>query len=368
MLMGIPIEELEPILWGLSGVLGAVVGSFLNVCIYRIPIDGLHIGNPRGSFCPSCKSAVRWYDNIPVLAWLWLRGRCRDCSESISPRYPLVEGLTSALFLLAAYRFGGDILGADLVVPGQIDTAQILLLLGVWGWICALIVVSGIDLDHKIIPDRISIPATAAVLLVSPWNPVVGAAGTVESMTLIEAAGGGLSLVLSMLIGAVVLGGGFGRWVPNWEGQRRTLVESYLFYLIGALIGVVVASYLLGSGAEGSISIARIQSSLVGAATGAGVIYGVGKIGSIVFRKPAMGFGDVKWMGLLGATLGPLPALFAFLIACLLGSIVGIWMRLRRGASYIPFGPFLSAGALSMLLGRPELQWIWQRYLALLQG
>ncbi|NRA76018.1 MAG: prepilin peptidase, partial [Planctomycetes bacterium] len=74
--MGIPIEELEPILWGLSGVLGAVVGSFLNVCIYRIPIDGLHIGNPRGSFCPSCKSAVRWYDNIPVLAWLWLRGRC----------------------------------------------------------------------------------------------------------------------------------------------------------------------------------------------------------------------------------------------------------------------------------------------------
>ena len=368
MMMGIPVDDLEPILWGLSGVLGAVVGSFLNVCIYRIPIEGLHVTSPRGSFCPSCKSAVRFFDNIPVLAWLWLRGRCRDCSEPISPRYPLVEALSAALFLLVAYRFGGEILGADPLVPEQVELAQILLLVGVWGWVSILIVVSGIDLDHKIIPDSISIPATAAVLLVSPWNPGLPVVETRESMALVDACGGGLPLVLSLLIGAVVLGGGFQRWMPNWEGQRRTVAECYLFYLLGALIGILAAAYLFGSGATGSFSIARIQSSLIGAGTGAGVIWGVGKIGSMVFRKPAMGFGDVKWMGLLGATLGPIPVLFAFLLACLLGSIVGIWLRLRRGASYIPFGPFLSAGALAMLLGRPQLQWIWERYLGLLQG
>lgn len=366
--MGISLDSLEMMLWGFGGLLGAVVGSFLNVCIYRIPIEGLRVTHPRGSFCPSCKGSIRWFDNIPVLAWIWLRGRCRDCSQPISPRYPLVEFLTSALFLLAAYRFGGEILGSDSSLAETFDFSQLLVLVAVWVWISVLIVVSGIDFDHKIIPDRISMPATGLVLLVSPWNSNL--LGMVDSSvgSLLEAGGGVVPVLASVLIGAVVLGAGFQRWVPSWEQQRRKLSESFLAYLVGALVGILAAAYFFGSGESEPISLGRIRTSLVGAGCGAALIYAIGKVGSIIFRKPAMGFGDVKWMGFLGATLGPIPVLFAFLIACLLGSVVGIWIRLRRGASYIPFGPFLSAGALSMLLGRPELQWLWESYLALYQG
>ena len=108
--------------------------------------------------------------------------------------------------------------------------------------------------------------------------------------------------------------------------------------------------------------------SLGGAAVGSGCIWGIGWIGSVIFRKPAMGFGDVKWMGFLGATLGPVEVLISFLIACVLGSVVGIWLWKVKGSRYIPFGPFLAAGAASMLLARPELVWIWNRYIQLLQG
>lgn len=363
----IPLESLEQILWGMCGVFGAIVGSFLNVCIYRIPIEGLKVSHPRGSFCPSCKAPVRWFDNIPIVAWIWLKGRCRDCSVTISPRYPLVEALTSALFLLAAYRFGGEILGSESALVETFDVASFLVLLAIWTWISILIVVSGIDFDHKIIPDLLSIPATCLVLLFSPWNPILpeGAIGA-DSHSLVVAVGG-VDLLIAAVLGAAALGIAFQRLIPNWEGNRRSLRESALAYVVGALLGIVVAEYLFRHLGPVPRSLIRIQASLAGAGLGAGVIYSIGFIGSLIFRKPAMGFGDVKWMGLLGATLGPIPTMFAFLIACLLGSIVGIWIRVRKGSSYIPFGPFLSAGALSMLLMRPELQWLWTSYLGLLR-
>ncbi|MEC9476457.1 MAG: prepilin peptidase [Planctomycetota bacterium] len=363
----IPLETLEQILWIFSGVFGAIVGSFLNVCIYRIPIEGLKVNHPRGSFCPSCKAPVRWYDNVPVLAWIWLKGRCRDCSAGISVRYPLVEAFTSAMFLLAAYRFGGDILGSESVLAETFEVSQFLVLLGIWAWISILIVVSGIDFDHRIIPDRLSIPATCLVLLLSPWNPtILEPAAAVGSDSLVAALGA-VDLGIAVLIGAAALGIGFQRLVPNWEGNRRKLSESVLAYVVGGLLGIVALHSLLDHLDPVPGSLIRIRASLAGAGIGAGVIYAIGKIGSIVFRKPAMGFGDVKWMGLLGATLGPLPILFSFLIACLLGSIIGIWVRVKRGSSYIPFGPFLSAGAISMLLMRPELEWLWESYLSLLR-
>jgi leader peptidase (prepilin peptidase)/N-methyltransferase len=369
-MLGIPIGTLDQLMWAFCGVLGAIVGSFLNVCIYRIPIEGLQVSSPRGSFCPSCKSAVRWFDNIPVFAWLWLRGRCRDCSNPISPRYPLVEALTAALFLLAACRFGGDVFASEQLSTGVFDLSAMLFLVAMWTWISVLIVVSGIDFDHKIIPDRLSIPATCLVLLLSPWNSSLSVAVTATETSFLETVGGIWALAMSVLAGTVIVGGGFQRWIPNWEGQRRDSGESSLAYCIGALVGVLAAGYMVDSSSlvPESLSLTRIWTALMGAGVGAGLIYGIGKIGSIIFRKPAMGFGDVKWMGLLGATLGPLPTLFAFLLACLLGSVVGIWIRIRRGSSYIPFGPFLSAGALSMLLARPELQMLWDSYLSLLQG
>ncbi|SDL45168.1 type 4 prepilin peptidase 1 Aspartic peptidase. MEROPS family A24A [Geoalkalibacter ferrihydriticus] len=122
-----------------SFVLGAVVGSFLNVCIYRIP-EGLSVVSP-GSRCPHCERPIRWYQNIPLLSWLVLRGRCAHCGAGISMRYPLVETLCGVLFLGVLWKFG-----LHAVTP-------VYWLLG-----AALIVITFIDLDHQIIPDAISLP------------------------------------------------------------------------------------------------------------------------------------------------------------------------------------------------------------------
>ena len=87
-----------------SGVLGLFIGSFLNVCIYRLPVEGLSVSSPRRSHCPKCNHAIRWHENIPVLSWLLLlRGRCSGCKVRIPIRYPLVELLTGLLFLAVAF-------------------------------------------------------------------------------------------------------------------------------------------------------------------------------------------------------------------------------------------------------------------------
>ncbi|MEE2856415.1 MAG: prepilin peptidase [Planctomycetota bacterium] len=349
-----------PIVLLFSGLLGGIVGSFLNVCIYRIPIDGLRVSHPRGSFCPSCKAPVRWFDNVPVLAWMWLRGRCRDCSNPISPRYPLVEAFSAAIFLLIAVRLGGQF-------EEVIDFFTVLVL---WIWVSTLIVVSGIDLDHRIIPDRITIPGTALVLLLSPWFSWLTESGYVFT---IDPSSVTLDLKnpqiwIAVAGGVALIGGGFHRFVPNWQQQRRGFSDSLLAYVVGGLLGLLLAASMIDPSLLAVSPLHRIVLSLGGAAVGSGCIWGIGWIGSVIFRKPAMGFGDVKWMGFLGATLGPVEVLIAFLIACVLGSVVGIWLWKVKGSRYIPFGPFLAAGAASMLLARPELEWIWNRYTQLLQG
>ena len=138
---------------GASFVLGAVIGSFLNVCIYRIP-TGESIIRPR-SRCPKCFNPIRWYHNIPILSWTLLRGRCAYCAAPVSIRYPLIEGLTGLLFALFLYRFAFHPV-----------TLVFWLLSGL------LVAISFIDLDHQIIPDVISLPGILIGFLCSfavPW-------------------------------------------------------------------------------------------------------------------------------------------------------------------------------------------------------
>ena len=134
--------------------IGLAMGSFGNVLIHRLPL-GKSIVFPK-SRCPACDTAIRWYDNVPVLSYLILRGRCRSCGEPISWRYPGVEALTGLLFAGVVYRYG-------------IGPMTVPLLLFAW----ALVVITVIDLDHRIIPDVISLPGTAAGLAVSflPGSP-----------------------------------------------------------------------------------------------------------------------------------------------------------------------------------------------------
>ncbi len=124
--------------WALFLLLGLIFGSFFNVCIWRIPRGESLLSPP--SHCPVCGRPIRFYDNIPVLSYLILKGKCRDCGKPIAIRYPIIEGLTGLLFVFTYARFGLD-----------------WLLLRALVFISLLIVISGIDFDHKIIPFRLSI-------------------------------------------------------------------------------------------------------------------------------------------------------------------------------------------------------------------
>jgi leader peptidase (prepilin peptidase) / N-methyltransferase len=183
---------------------GAIVGSFLNVCILRIP-DGESIVWP-GSRCPSCKSAIAGYDNIPILSWLILRAKCRSCQAPISPRYWVVELLTATAAVAAYFRVG---LGFEWLV--------------VFAFIASLIVITFIDLDHRIIPDVISLPGIVAGFVLSarhdPWLPSM----------------------LDSLIG-ILFGGGI-LFVVAWGYEKATGREGMgggdvkLLAMIGAFLG-----------------------------------------------------------------------------------------------------------------------------------
>lgn len=134
-------------------LLGLFIGSFLNVCIYRIPRSESIVW--PGSHCPVCGQKIKPWDNIPILSYIILRGRCRGCSEKISPRYPVVEALSGLLALGMLYRFG---LTVTFVIY--------------YAWACVLLVITFIDIDYQIIPDRFSIGGIIIGLGLVYWLPV----------------------------------------------------------------------------------------------------------------------------------------------------------------------------------------------------
>ena len=158
-----PDLQFSPVaLYALLGLLGLVVGSFLNVCIHRLP-KGESIVHPP-SCCPTCGIPIRWYDNLPLVSFLLLRGRCRACGERIAWQYPAVELLTGFLFLLTMLRFGFGLRSIFLLI-----------------FICGLIVITWIDLDHEIIPHAVTLPGIPLGLIgslitrePSPWEALAG--------------------------------------------------------------------------------------------------------------------------------------------------------------------------------------------------
>ncbi len=269
-------DETRLILLVWCGLLGLLVGSFLNVCIFRLPRNCMSVVRPR-SRCPRCRSWIAWYDNIPVLSWVLLGGKCRHCKTPVSPRYAAVELLTAGLYLYAAWRvlYGG-------AATSPVDQAA-LFLLHAW-FLGALVVSTFIDLEFRILPDEITLPGILIGLAWSAAFPRLLHAGDLA-------------------------------YRPEWN------------------------PHLAGAAAGG-----------LGAFIGGGSIWSVGKLGKWMFRKEAMGFGDVKFMAMVGAVLGWRGVLLTFMLACLIGSVYGIgrWIATRT-MGHVPFGPFLSAGALGML-------------------
>ncbi|MFB3919108.1 MAG: A24 family peptidase [Candidatus Velamenicoccus archaeovorus] len=208
------------------------IGSFLNVCIYRMGREESII--TPASHCPSCKHLIRWYDNIPLVSYILLRGRCRDCRQPIPFRYFLIELLTGVLFLMLYHRFG-------LGVPFFVFAA----------FVCGLIVATFVDIDFRIIPDEISIGGIAVGLLASIIFPQIHHAAThllgLGASLLGIVVGGGTLWVLG-LIGDFIfkkesMGGGDIKllaMVGSFLGWQAALLALPLASLFGAVVGIII--------------------------------------------------------------------------------------------------------------------------------
>ena len=242
----------------LATILGLAIGSFLNVVIYRLPLGQSLLTPP--STCPSCRTRLRAIDNVPVLSWLALGGKCHHCKAPISAQYPLVEFVTGVLFLLITW-----------VTPmGPLLAARLIL-------VVILITLFGIDLHHQILPNTITLPGIVIGFLFSLAGP------------------------------------------PGW---------------IDSLLGILL---------------------------GAGILYGIAAAYYAVRREEGLGMGDVKMLAMIGAFLGWKAVLVTLILSSFSGALVGIGLiAFARGGMRLalPFGTFLSLGALAaMLVGEPLVTW-----------
>lgn len=249
-------------------IFGLTVGSFLNVCIYRLP-KGESIVNPP-SHCPKCNKKISWFNNIPLISYILLRGKCRNCKTAISPRYFLVELITGLMFVFLMMKFGPSF---DFFIFAIFT--------------CILIVVTFIDFDHFLIPDVLVLPGIVLGLAVSFKN----------------------SLLMNL---------------------------SPLFFDV-------------------SYPLSAFLNSLTGAIFGFLSLLFVAVLGEMLFKKEAMGGGDLKLLAMMGAFLGWRNVFFTIFMSSLVGSVIGIAMILlkRKGRwEYIPYGPYLAlAGIISIFWG-----------------
>lgn len=227
-------EQLPPLyLYGMAFVYGAFVGSFLNVCIIRIPLEGMSVFSPARSICFGCNQQIAWYDNIPILSYLWLRGRCRCEKYSISLQYPLVELMTAVMAVAVVRRFGPR--WESLVI---------------FAFVCVLIVITFIDLAYWIIPDVLSLPTIplaigAAALFGPPLLP------TWQDAALGAALGGGSLLVIHLFYEWVLRRTGLGlgdvkllALIGAFVGWKNTLTVVFLASVQGVVVAIFL--YLLG--------------------------------------------------------------------------------------------------------------------------
>jgi leader peptidase (prepilin peptidase)/N-methyltransferase len=221
------------------GLLGLLVGSFLNVVIYRVPAGRSIVAPP--SSCPSCGERIRWFDNIPVVSWVVLRGVCRNCRAPISKRYPAVEVATGLLFAACAYR-----LAVPFTAPTSLLVATGILLVALLYFAGASVALTGIDIDTHRLPNAIVLPMypVLAALLVAA-SAVYG-----EFSQLLQAAIGGAALFAAYLVLALVRPGGMGfgdvklagviGMVLGFFGWGTLIVGAFAAFLLGGLFGIAL--------------------------------------------------------------------------------------------------------------------------------
>jgi leader peptidase (prepilin peptidase)/N-methyltransferase len=368
-------------------LVGACVGSFLNVVIYRIPRDKSLVKPP--SSCPSCGKHIHFYDNIPLVSWLLLLGKCRYCRARISPRYFVIELLTGLVFLGVFWLYFQSGLRAGL--PPFFTGGWFLYLLTII-LLCALIAASAIDLEMWIIPLSICWFATAAGFIASAIAPLVIHPATIrhyfltpttEDLIIVEpaliaslTAGAAIGLCLSLILlatGVIKRSydiSGLQTAPQNTDksdsksdgaddfNDRAEMLKEILF-LLPIVLCAVAAEKLLNlspSFYKRWIEFSQIPvvagliGSLFGYFVGCGIVWAVRILGTLAFGREAMGLGDVHLMGAAGAVVGPLFVVIAFFIAPFFGLGWAALQMFFKKTRQIPYGPFLSMGILAVMI------------------
>ena len=261
-----------------AAVLGAIVGSFLNVVIHRVP-RGESILRPA-SHCPGCGRTIAPWDNVPILAWLWLRGRCRGCAARISLRYPLIEAATGLLFAAIVARHG--------LTP----------MAGVYAlFAAALVAAAAIDFDHHIIPDRISLGGLAAALVLVPAAQFASgaAAGPALSRSALGALlGGGVLWAVGFAHArlAVATGRRFDHWPGDGEALPRPGSLDWWTWFPGLGFGDVKLLAMIGA-VLGPIGVlhALVAAAFAGLVLGAGFALATRRLDSPFGFAPALAVG-----------------------------------------------------------------------------
>jgi leader peptidase (prepilin peptidase) / N-methyltransferase len=359
---------------------GACVGSFLNVVVYRLPRD-LSLVRPR-SMCPSCKTLIPFYDNIPILSWLVLLGKCRKCKAKISPRYIIIEFLTAVLFVAVYVIYFQTSLRKG--IGGFLDSGYLLYAVHII-MLSALLAASAIDLELWVIPLSICWFVTVIGLAGSAvagfvYDPTIingyDLFPTASAKVAILAAGAlvGFFISLLLLFTGIVKESYGGQ---NSEGINQPSTENYKHRLemlkeVIYLLPIIICSYAafelygrLPSFANWWIDFSQqpvvsgLAGSLWGYFIGCGVVWATRILGTLVFGREAMGLGDVHLMGAAGAVLGVWPVVVAFFVAPFFGLLWAAFSMFFKKTRQIPYGPFLSMGLfLVMIIHDVMINWL----------
>ena len=325
--------------------LGASVGSFLNVVAYRLP-EGLSLVLP-GSFCPVCKQPIGWYDNIPIISWFVLRGRCRGCRADFSIQYPLVEFLTAVLFLGFYWLYFVEGVRGDMPA---IEQGGWLILSMIWPYV--------LDVEA----DRL-------------WRLVPYATAKISAVA--------IGAVLGLVVGLGMLKFGVIKYSfaklraleeeesaestgeifqPHEElgiNVRLEMLWEIAFLTPAVVLGLIFMAILTGDSEVGrwwsaiileQKWLAGLLGSVFGFMIGGAVVWATRILGSLGFGKEAMGLGDVHLMAAVGAVLGWCSPLLAFFVAPFFGLGWALARLVIHRKREIPYGPFLSMGTLVVMV------------------
>lgn len=373
---------------------GAVVGSFVNVVIYRLP-QGMSVISPP-SRCPTCGARLSWRENFPILGWLLVRGRCRHCGAAVSVQYLLIElGMALAfLALYAAYYMAGPRSGWWLGGIGgdfwyrngvwrtsPLFAAHLVLLAG-------MVAMTVIDARTFTIPIQIPLVVTITALvahavqgLIPPWP---GAAALwpvhVTGWRWFMASSGcmlGVGLATALLR-AGMLRYSFadyeeyvkeGEVLCDYPHARREMLPE-LAFLAPAVAGLV-AGWLLGGGLPSTpppMVVQALGGTFLGYIVGGGLVWAIRILGTLGFGREAMGVGDIHLLAAVGAVLGCAAPVWAFMLAAFSGLLwvavsKGLVTVFRRARRELPYGPHLAVATVVVIVCQPALQWAQRNYL-----